>query len=67
MTTLLDDLFFLLGCAAIWYGARLVHPAAGWVVGGLWLVAIAYGGRIRRERAQAAAKANAPKAKAAAP
>ena len=39
LAALLRDLAGLLGAASITYGARLVSPAAGFIVGGVLLLA----------------------------
>ncbi len=37
-----DDLLYLIGAAAVTYGAHLVYPPAAYIVGGLFSLGLAY-------------------------
>jgi uncharacterized membrane protein AbrB (regulator of aidB expression) len=35
---------FVVGAFAVCYGAYIIHPAAGWIIGGLIVCAVGIGG-----------------------
>lgn len=38
----LDDFLLVIGCAAIAYGAYLIHPVAAWIVGGVECIVLSF-------------------------
>ncbi len=50
----LPDALVVVGCAVLSYGAWLIHPAAGFIVGGLLMVAGGVLSAINLSRAKAA-------------